>query len=91
MRASDLLGRTVLDEGGRRLGRIVDILTEPDEQGRAVLVAGVVVRGPWGRLLGYEREQLRGPWLLDWPARKILRRNQRSVPWAEIRFAGPPE
>lgn len=87
MRASDYLGRDVVDGSGRPLGRLVDIVTEPDDQGRAVVVAGVVVRGPWGRLLGYERHQVRGPWLLEWPASAILRRHQTTVPWPEIRFA----
>ncbi|MBM2615672.1 PRC-barrel domain-containing protein [Actinoplanes sp. LDG1-06] len=74
-RASDFLGRRIHDEDGRYLGRIVDVAFEDE------LTEAVVVRGPWGRLLGYEREQVRGPWLVETLARWILRREMTTVPW----------
>jgi hypothetical protein len=78
------LGRPVRDAAGKPLGRIVDLVVEPDGEGRPRLTAAVVTSGPWGRLLGYEREQVRGPWLLDTVARAILRRDMTTVPWSRI-------
>jgi hypothetical protein len=87
LRASDLLGRTAHHADGRPLGRVVDIVTEPDERGRPRVTAAIVVRGPWGRLLGYERDrEARGPWLLQTPARMILRREMTTVPWPQLRL-----
>jgi hypothetical protein len=86
MRASDVLGRRAVDGSGRDLGRIVDIVCETDELGRPELVAVLAVRGPWGRLLGYEREQVRGPWIIETPARWILRRRMTTVPWGSLRW-----
>jgi hypothetical protein len=83
---SDLLGRTVVDAAGRPLGRVVDLLAEPDPHGRPRLVAALVVRGPWGRLLGYEREQAGGPWIVEVLARAVLRRRQRRVAWPDLRL-----
>jgi hypothetical protein len=89
-RAGALLGRTALGPDGRSVGRVVDLVTEDDGRGRERVVAALVVHGPWGRLLGYDRTQLRGPWLLDALARALLRRNMTRVPWAALRLA-PPE
>jgi hypothetical protein len=85
MRASDVLGRRAVDGSGRDFGRIVDIVCEIDEQRRPELVAVLAVRGPWGRLLGYEREQVDGPWIIEKLARWILRRRMTTVPWRSLR------
>jgi hypothetical protein len=85
MRASDLLGQTVFDHAGAPLGRVADLVVEGQ-----VVVAAVVTRGPWGRLLGYERASARGPWLLETFARAVLRRDSRRVAWSDLRFQ-PPE
>jgi hypothetical protein len=85
MRASDVLGRRAIDRTGRDLGRIVDIVCETDDQGRPELVAVLTVRGPWGRLLGYEREQVRGPWILEKLAEWVIRRRMTTVPWQALR------
>jgi sporulation protein YlmC with PRC-barrel domain len=82
MRASDIIGRRVHGAGGEYLGRIADLVTGDD----LVVVEALVVRGPWGRLLGYERDESVGPWVLDRLARFVLRRNTTTVPWAELRF-----
>jgi hypothetical protein len=87
MRASDVLGRRAVDGSGSDLGRIVDIVCEIDADGRPELVAVVAVRGPWGRLLGYVREQVRGPWIIEKPAGVILRRRMTTVPWRSLRWA----
>jgi hypothetical protein len=46
--------------------------------------------GPWGRLLGYERPEVRGPWLLEVLARWILRRKARRVAWHDVRVEEAP-
>ncbi|MFG2052903.1 PRC-barrel domain-containing protein [Micromonospora sp. NPDC048930] len=86
-RVSALLGRPVRDAAGRERGRIVDVEAEPDGAGGLRLTAVLVARGPWGRLLGYERDEVRGPWLLEVAARWILRRRLTRVPWTDL----PPE
>jgi PRC-barrel domain len=83
---SSLLGRRVRDGSGRRLGRVVDLIVQKDEQGMTRVTAVVATGGPWGRLLGYERAAARGPWLLELVARALVRRHLRRVDWAEARF-----
>ncbi|WIM93024.1 PRC-barrel domain containing protein [Actinoplanes oblitus] len=83
-RASTYLGRRVYDPDGRYLGRIADLETRRDAAGREQVVAAVVTRGPWGRLLGYERDRGAGPWLLEIFARHVIRRDTRRIPWSEI-------
>jgi hypothetical protein len=89
VRASVLLGQTASDAAGNRLGRVADLETVRDGDGRERLVAVVVTDGPWGRLLGYEREELAGPWLLEVAARRIMRRHTRRVPLAEAHLDLP--
>jgi hypothetical protein len=84
-RASDLLGRVAVDPAGHPIGRVVDLVTEDGADGPQI-TAAIVVRGPWGRLLGYERDEAGGPWLLEAAARQILRRNMTTVPWSALRL-----
>ncbi|MEV4623111.1 PRC-barrel domain containing protein [Asanoa sp. NPDC049573] len=84
-RVSDLLGRTAVGRDGRPLGRVVDLIAEDGADG-PLITAAIVVRGPWGRLLGYEREEAGGPWLLETAAGLILRRNMTTVPWSALRL-----
>jgi hypothetical protein len=74
-RSHHLIGRTV---PGR--GRIADVIIDDDWRVTGV----VVVNGPWGRLLGYERDEVRGPWLLEHFARLVLRRDSSEIPWHEL-------
>jgi hypothetical protein len=74
-RSRDVIGRVV---PGR--GRIADVIV--DDRWRVTAV--IVVNGPWGRLLGYEREEVRGPWLLERFARLVLRRDSVKIPWHEL-------
>jgi len=76
VRAGEIIGRTAGD------GRIADLIT--DDDGR--VIAAIVVRGRWGRLLGYERAEAAGPWLLEHLARWIWRRNATEIPWADLRL-----
>jgi hypothetical protein len=82
-RVGALLGRPVRDRSGALLGHVADVETATDDRGRERLVAVMVVARPWGRLLGYERAEVVGPWLLEWFARRIVRRHVHRVPWAE--------
>lgn len=81
-----VLGRVVHDADGNRLGRVADLVTGRDAEGRERVVAVVVTPGRWGRLLGYERADVRGPWLLEWLAHRLLRRGLRTVDWADLRL-----
>jgi hypothetical protein len=82
-RVGALLGRVVRDASGEVIGRVADLETARDEQGRERIVAAVVTGGRWGRLLGYEREEVVGPWILEWFARLVLRRGLRRIPWEQ--------
>jgi sporulation protein YlmC with PRC-barrel domain len=81
-----LLGRPVYDRSGNRLGRLADLETRRDPHGQERISAVIVTAGPWGRLLGYERAEVGGPWLLERLARIVLRRTMRRVPWSEARL-----
>ena len=85
MRAGDLLGRLARTADGDVAGRIVDLVTEPDPDGRPRVVAALVTPGWRGRLLGYERDAIAGPWLIERLA-GWLHRGTREIPWAEVRL-----
>jgi sporulation protein YlmC with PRC-barrel domain len=81
-RASGILGRQVRDHDGRPLGRIADLITDDSYR----ITAAIVVRGRWGRLLGYQRDEATGPWLLEQFARHVLRRDSTEIPWDDLRL-----
>ncbi|GGU77117.1 PRC-barrel domain-containing protein [Lentzea flava] len=83
MLASDLLGRPVRDRDGKPLGRVADLLTEPDEHGRQRVVRVLVTPRRRGRLLGFERPGIQRPWLLE-RISSLLHRGTREVPWEDI-------
>lgn len=78
IRASQILGRRTRD------GRVADLITETAPDGSERVVSAYVVRRSWGRLLGYERDQTTGPWVLEKLARMILRRNATEVPFTDL-------
>jgi sporulation protein YlmC with PRC-barrel domain len=84
LRVSSLLRREVRDDQGRVLGRVADVETRRDGAGREQIVAVIVTAGRWGRLLGYERDQRTGPWLLEQLARRVLRRRLVRVSWRDL-------
>jgi hypothetical protein len=87
-RVGSLLGRPVHDASGVLLGRVADVETARVANGRERVVAVVVTAGHWGRLLGYERAEAGGPWLLEWFARLVLRREMHRVPWDQAGLGG---
>ncbi|MDG4800135.1 hypothetical protein [Micromonospora sp. WMMD980] len=87
LRASDLLGRNIIDGSGRPRGHIVGIVADGHERGHLEVTAVLATAGPWGRLLGYERDEVRGPWIIEVVARRVLRRHVKRVPWPQVRFA----
>jgi sporulation protein YlmC with PRC-barrel domain len=85
VRASELLGRRVRDLDGRPLGKVSDLVTQPDANGYPVLVAVLVSKRRRARLLGYERPARQGPWLLRRGAALVFGR-AREVPWNQVRW-----
>ncbi len=92
MRASDLVGRAVVDDRGRRLGHVNDLRAVDDGAagGRAhdvridALLVGV---HHVGSSLGYTRDQQRGPWLVRTIVR-ALHRDVTVVPWDRVVSTG---
>jgi sporulation protein YlmC with PRC-barrel domain len=85
MRLSELLDRPVFDAGGRRIGKVQDVLVhdnEPMLSGRydALTVEGLVIGGHHGTRLGFERGRAQGPWPISLMFRRFERR-ARFVPW----------
>ena len=89
MRASDYLGRPVYDESGTELGRIADLLARADRSGTPRVYAALVTPGRRGRLFGYEREGIQGPWLVEQFSR-WLHRGTREIPWPDVHLTPPP-
>ncbi len=83
-----LLKRPAYDLTGQYLGRVADVVVDTDATGRYRITEVVVSRPPWGRLLGYERDEVTGPWLLEVLARGLLRRGMRRLPWSAVRIGG---
>jgi sporulation protein YlmC with PRC-barrel domain len=89
LRVSQLLGREVRDRGGQIVGRVADLHTERDSAGPELVTAAIVTGGRWGRLLGYERDEATGPWLLEKLAHYVVRRETRHVPIDELELDPP--
>jgi sporulation protein YlmC with PRC-barrel domain len=89
MRASDLIGRDVHDAGGHHLGIVTDLRCIQDGPLRGSMqspriTALIVSRRNTGSLLGYDRHQQQGPWLI----RTIVQRLHRHavlVPWDSLK------
>jgi sporulation protein YlmC with PRC-barrel domain len=87
MRLSDLIGREVVDSGGRRVGTTADVVLVQDgpmlnEQSASFRCSGlVVVERRHVRLLGYERD-IR-PVVLRWLV-QALAGQVRTVPWEKV-------
>ena len=82
---SSLIGRSVRGPDGEPAGRIADLITERGPDGRERVVAAMVTHGRWGRLLGYERDEATGPWLLEHLARRLMRQHCSRISWTDVR------
>jgi hypothetical protein len=83
-RAGAIIGRTAYDRAGDELGTVADLAVEGDLESGLRVTQVVVARRPWGRLLGYERRQATGPWLLQTFARVVMHRRVRVFDWADL-------
>jgi sporulation protein YlmC with PRC-barrel domain len=63
-RLGTLTGMDVIEQQGRRVGRVLDVRYSPGESGRLVLRSLLVGHGRPGSLLGYDRRPGMGPWLV---------------------------
>jgi sporulation protein YlmC with PRC-barrel domain len=84
LRVSELMNREVRDRAGHVLGRIADLQTTRDPDGHERVTAAIVTSGRWGRLLGYERDEATGPWLLEKLAGYVLRRHTHRIPFRDL-------
>ncbi len=89
LRSYQLIGRPASDLAGQPLGRVLDLVIDGDPKAPARVRAALVSKGPWGRLLGYESPDERGPWLLSTLAHWIVRRHIRVVDWNDLRIDPP--
>jgi hypothetical protein len=97
MRASEIIGRPVVDSAGHGLGIVIDLRCVQDGPIRGSMAAPrveqLIVSGRrTGSMLGYHRPEQRGPWLI----RTIvcwLHRNLRVIDWddveVDLRNGGP--
>jgi sporulation protein YlmC with PRC-barrel domain len=63
-RLGALTGMDVVEPEGRRVGRVLDVRFAPATDGPLVLEALIVGHGHPGSLLGYDRREGMGPWLV---------------------------
>ena len=79
MRASDLLGREVVDADGHPIGRVHDLRSTLDRSAiggaRGIPISHLIVGPRWmGGRLGYSHGDVKGPWLLRSTLRLAARR-----------------
>ena len=84
-RLNDLLGAVVVLADGRQVGHVNDVRLAGGPHLQDYLVEGIIV-GRWaeGSLLGYDRREVHGPWLV-----RVLvgwaNRGAGYVPWRAVR------
>lgn len=86
LRASALLGTTVVDRDGRPIGTLRDLRLRADGEDHRIadLVTG---RGVIAERFGYAYGEVVGPWLLVVLMQRLARRT-RSIPWADVTDIG---
>src|SRR4051794_18361401 len=84
-RMSALLGSRVLLPGGGDAGFVTELRLEGGPGLQSYVVEGLIV-GPrvQGSMLGYDRRQVLGPWLVRAIVR-LVNRDLAYVPWASVR------
>jgi sporulation protein YlmC with PRC-barrel domain len=89
VRIADLLDAEVRDAGGNRVGRVHDVRLVQDGPpvgafGASLRVDGLLV-GPTavGVRLGFERDRLRGPWVLK-AVFRAMHRGLHEVDWGDV-------
>jgi sporulation protein YlmC with PRC-barrel domain len=87
-RLSDLLGATVVTDDGEPVGHVNDVRLAPGQAVQGVraelLVEGIVVSDRHaGSMLGYDRRDDQGPWLVRILVRRA-HRNAQYLPWSAI-------
>ena len=94
MRLTDLLGSKVVDRTGRTIAVVTDVRLVQDgpvlgEIGAAFRVHGVVMgRSSIGAHMGFERRNVRGPWLLK-RLFALIEGTPRYATWDMIRSIEP--
>jgi hypothetical protein len=88
MRASDLIGQDVYDAADTRIGVITDLRCVQDGPLRGSMqvprVAALIVSTRHtGSLLGYDRSDQQGPWLIRIIV-QLLHRHAVLVPWEQL-------
>lgn len=89
MRLTDLLASKVIDRDGREAGVVTDVRLVQDgppsgEFGAAFRVRGLVIgRSRIGAHMGFERRNVRGPWLLK-KVFGMIQGTPRYAAWDEI-------
>lgn len=88
MRASELIGQPVFDSGGQPIGIITDLRCVQDGPLRGAMAAPrvravIVSRRHTGALLGYDRRDQQGPWLIRVLIRR-LHRHLRIIAWEDL-------
>jgi sporulation protein YlmC with PRC-barrel domain len=91
MKASDLIGRPVFESGGRQVGIVTDLRCVQDGPVRGSMAAprvhSVIVSGRrTGSMLGYDRRDQQGPWLIRVIVR-WLHRKSTIVAWESLRLS----
>lgn len=87
-RMSELLGARVVLPDGSRAGYVTEVRLAGGPGLQDLVVEGLVV-GPrrQGSLLGYDRRQVLGPWLVR-AAVQLVNRDLGYVPWRAVRTIG---
>jgi hypothetical protein len=90
MKASDLLGRPVLDAAGAQIGYVTDLRCIQNGPLRGAMCAPrihaiLVSRRHVGSMLGYDRREQQGPWLIRVIVRR-LHRHLQVIPWSAIKY-----
>jgi sporulation protein YlmC with PRC-barrel domain len=88
MKASDLLGTRVVDSRGEPVGYVTDLRCALNGPLRGVMCAPrveslIVSPHRTGSLLGYDRRNQQGPWIVRVIVRR-LHRHLAVVPWASV-------